>query len=34
MFVSLHTGSQVIVWALFNYPQIRMKLEWFYIIHD
>ena len=33
IFMSLHMGQQVILWDTTNYPSMKMKMIWFYVIH-
>lgn len=34
IFMSLHMGHQVVLWELTNFPKIKMKMLWFYVIQD
>ena len=34
IFLSLHMGQQVVLWEAKNYPRIKMKMIWFYVIQD
>ena len=34
IFLSLHQGYQVVIWEATNYPKIKMKLIWFYVVID
>jgi hypothetical protein len=32
IFMSLHMGHQVILWELTNFPKVKMKMLWFYLL--
>jgi hypothetical protein len=32
IFMSLHMGSQIVLWELTNFPKVKMKMIWFYVI--
>ena len=34
IWVSVHMGCQVVLWELTNYPKIKMKMVWFYVMQD
>ena len=34
IFLSLHQGCQVVIWEATNYPKIKMKFIWFYVVSD
>ena len=34
IFVSIHMGSQIVLWEVTNYPKVKMKMIWFYVIGE
>jgi len=34
IFVSLHMGYQIVLWELTNFPKIKMKMLWFYVMSE
>ena len=34
IFMSIHMGHQVVLWELTNFPKIKMKMLWFYVIQE
>lgn len=34
IFMTMHMGNQIVLWEITNYPKIKMKMIWFYIIQE
>ena len=34
IFVSIHLGYQLVLWELSNYPKIKIKMLWFYLLEE
>jgi len=32
--MTMHMGNQIVLWEITNYPKIKMKMIWFYIIQE